>query len=162
MAWRPPSTGTVAPVMYEEALDARKAMVLATSLVVPGRPSACVSLHRSRNWNRTKATSEAKNMFQFKSAKICCLHWTAKFWNKKATPKNRVVHRNVQMLKCQTLKWPKTDPGWFSPCWVTPPPTPLPPTPPNSCPHTDMQIQSDGDNTKRVATPFRTTRLKIK
>ncbi len=33
--------------------------------------------------------------------------------------------------------------------------------PPNStCPHTDMHTQTDGDYTKRVVTPFGTTRLK--
>ncbi len=33
--------------------------------------------------------------------------------------------------------------------------------PPNStCPHTDMHIQTDGDNTKHVVIPFGTTRLK--
>ena len=36
---------------------------------------------------------------------------------------------------------------------------PLPP--PATCPHTDMHIQTDGDYTKRVVTPFGTTRLKM-
>lgn len=53
IAWRPPSTGSDAPVMYDESSEARKAIALATSSGCPGRPSACVSLDRSKNW-RTK------------------------------------------------------------------------------------------------------------
>lgn len=53
IAWRPPSTGSDAPVMYDESSEARKATALATSSGCPGRPSACVSLDRSKNW-RTK------------------------------------------------------------------------------------------------------------
>ena len=49
IAWRPPSTGTVAPVMKEAASDARNAMVDATSSGCPGRPSGCVSFECSRN-----------------------------------------------------------------------------------------------------------------
>ena len=50
MAWRPPSTGTDAPVMKDASSEARKAMVRATSSGWPGLPNACVSLECSRNW----------------------------------------------------------------------------------------------------------------
>ena len=50
IACLPPSTGSEAPVMYDESLDARNAMTLATSSTCPGRPKAWVCLHRSKNW----------------------------------------------------------------------------------------------------------------
>ncbi len=59
-------------------------------------------------------------------------------------PPNSAYPKNQ---KC--LKWPKNDPGWFSPCWVTPPLT------------QHVNIPADGDYTKRVVTPFGTTCLKI-
>ena len=49
IACLPPSTGSVAPVIKDESLDARKAITLATSSTCPGRPKACVSLQRSKN-----------------------------------------------------------------------------------------------------------------
>ncbi len=54
--------------------------------------------------------------------------------------------------KQKCLKWSKNDPGWFSLYWVTPPP---------QTQHVHTHIQTDGDYTKRVVTPFGTTRLKI-
>ena len=46
----PPSTGKFTPVI-NELLDssARNIIASATSSTVPGRPKACVSLHRSKN-----------------------------------------------------------------------------------------------------------------
>ena len=40
IACLPPSTGSEAPVMKDESLDARKAITLATSSTCPGRPKA--------------------------------------------------------------------------------------------------------------------------
>lgn len=50
-ACRPPSTGSCAPVMKEASSEARKAMVWATSSAFPGRPSGCVWLLLSKNYN---------------------------------------------------------------------------------------------------------------
>ena len=52
MAWRPPSTGRLTPVIKLAASDARKAMLCATSSTSPGRPSAWVCLHFARNCRR--------------------------------------------------------------------------------------------------------------
>ena len=42
MAWRPPSTGSVTPVLKLAASEARKAMAAATSSTSPVRPIAWV------------------------------------------------------------------------------------------------------------------------
>ena len=52
IACLPPSTGSVAPVMKDASLEARKAITLATSSAFPGRPKACVSFERSKNCAR--------------------------------------------------------------------------------------------------------------
>ena len=49
MAWRPPSTGMLTPVMYDESSDAKNAMVLATSIGSPTRPKAWVVFECSKN-----------------------------------------------------------------------------------------------------------------
>lgn len=71
IAWRPPSTGSDAPVMYDESSEARKAIALATSSGCPGRPSACVSLDRSKNcrkkkkfWLKKTSTSICKSIIR--------------------------------------------------------------------------------------------------
>ena len=48
MACFPPSTGSVAPVIKDPSLEARKAMALATSSTFPGRPKACVAFDLSK------------------------------------------------------------------------------------------------------------------
>ncbi|KZS17946.1 Uncharacterized protein APZ42_015968 [Daphnia magna] len=45
---RPPSTGSVTPVMNEASSEARNAIALATSSAVPGRPRACVVFECSK------------------------------------------------------------------------------------------------------------------
>ena len=52
IACLPPSTGSVAPVMKDASLEARKAITFATSSAFPGRPKACVSFERSKNCAR--------------------------------------------------------------------------------------------------------------
>ena len=54
MACLPPSTGRLTPVMKLAESEARKAMAWATSSTSPGRPSAWVCLHFSRNWGGNK------------------------------------------------------------------------------------------------------------
>lgn len=49
IACLPPSTASVAPVMKDASLEARKAITFATSSAFPGRPKACVSFERSKN-----------------------------------------------------------------------------------------------------------------
>lgn len=65
MAWRPPSTGRLTPVMKLAASDARKAMACATSSTSPGRPRAWVCLHLSRNWLKKKINKDGKNVDDF-------------------------------------------------------------------------------------------------
>ena len=49
IACRPPSTGTWTPVMNDALLEAKKAIVCATSSGSPGRPRAWVSFVLSKN-----------------------------------------------------------------------------------------------------------------
>ena len=58
---------------------------------------------------------------------------------------------SISPKKFFSLKWARNNCSWFSPCWVTPPYS--------TCPHT--HIQTNGNYTKHVVTPFGTTYLKI-
>jgi hypothetical protein len=64
MAWRPPSIGMEAPVMYEAASDARCTIVWVTSLTSPGRPRAWVNEQRWRNCNRNHDKRNWNNIME--------------------------------------------------------------------------------------------------
>ncbi len=60
---------------------------------------------------------------------------------------------NSTYQKNQTcFEWPENAPSWFSQCWV----------PPLNSTFSHTHIQTDGDHTKHVVQPCRTTHLKIK